>query len=134
MITYNSENALIFNVPYQYGCTLPSLKDVPGIFFLYAIFLGSLLPVFFVLLDKDGSVVRIPFRKSADRIRDFFVHKEKPFGRGKVRHKIADCLESGYALTLLPACKGLHEGGCSPDTTSGAAGLLQGPEVFSERR
>ena len=28
MITYNSENALIFNVPYQYGCTLPSLKDV----------------------------------------------------------------------------------------------------------
>ena len=28
MITYNSENALIFNVPFQYGCTLPSLKDV----------------------------------------------------------------------------------------------------------
>ena len=60
-----------------------------------------------MLLDKDGSVVRIPFQESADRIRDFFVHKEKPFGRGKVRHKIADGLENGYALTycqLVKAC------------------------------
>lgn len=71
---------------------------------------------------------------SADRIRDFFVHKEKPFGRGKVRHKIADCLESGYALTLLPACKGLHEGGRAPDIRNGAGGLLKGQGVFSERK
>ena len=35
---------------------------------------------------------------------------------------------------LLPACRGLHEGGCSPDTTSGAAGLLQGQGVFAERK
>ena len=44
---------------------------------------------------------------STDWVRDFFVPKEKPFGWCKVRHKIADCLESGYTLTycqLVEAC------------------------------
>ena len=42
-------------------------------------------------------------------MRDFFVPKEKPFGWCKVRHKIADCLESGYTLTyyqLVEVCMG----------------------------
>ena len=85
----------------------PVHKNISNIFFFNAVFLGSLLSVFFVLLDKDGRVIRIPFRKCTDRIRNFFVCKEKPFGRGKVRHKIADCLERGDALPycqLVKAC------------------------------
>lgn len=112
----------------------PVHKDISGVFFFNAVLLGSLLPVFFLLLDKDGSVVRIPFWKSTDWVRDFFVRKEKPFGWCKVRHKIADYLESGYDLTLLPACKGLHEGGRAPDIRNGAGGLLKGQGVFSERK
>lgn len=65
----------------------------------------------------------------------FFISSTlKFFLRGKVRQKIADCLESGYALTLLPACKGLHEGGRTPDIRNGAGGLLKGQGVFAGRR
>lgn len=85
----------------------PVHKDIPGIFFLNAILPRHLLPVFFVLLDKNRSIIWIPFRKCANWIRDFFVRKEKPFDWGKVRHKIADCLESRYALPyrqFIKAC------------------------------
>ena len=63
----------------------PVHKDIPGIFFFNPVLLGSLLPVLFVRLDKNRSVVRIPFQESADWVRDFFVPKEKPFGYYKVR-------------------------------------------------
>lgn len=51
----------------------------------------------------------IPFRKRVDWVQALFVRKEKPFSRGKVRLKIADCLESRYALPycqLVKACVG----------------------------
>ena len=51
----------------------------------------------------------IPFRKRVDWVRALFVRKEKPFSRGKVRHKIADFLETGYALPYcqrVKACVG----------------------------
>ena len=94
-IIYHHQNFLQTTRP-------PVHKYIPGVFFLNAVFLGSLLPVFFVLLDKDRCLVRIPFRKSADWVRYFFVSKEKPFGRGKVWHKIADCLE---CRDTLPYCQ-----------------------------
>ena len=51
----------------------------------------------------------IPFRKRVDWVRALFVRKEKPFSRGKVRHKIAGFLETGYALPYcqrVKACVG----------------------------
>ena len=51
----------------------------------------------------------IPFWKRVDWVRTLFVRKEKPFSRGKVRHKIAGFLETGYALPYcqrVKACVG----------------------------